>query len=206
MLSSLTKYKQSRSLLWAAFAVFVAICGWFLWSVPVEAPEQKVLYEVTSLQGSEPIRMVIPAAGIDASFTNPLGLFDSGEIEVPEGVEEVGYYKYGPTPGEIGPAVVLGHVDSKAGPAVFYSLGELTPGDEILIEREDGTTAVFVVEKLERHEQSGFPTEKVYSDLTYAGLRLITCSGVYNNSSERYSHNLIVFARLKEVQNSTLSN
>lgn len=150
------------------------------------------------IEVSLPTKLRIPAVGIEASFETPLGVDENRVIEVPESYETVGYYKYGPRPGEIGPSVVLGHVDSFEGPAVLYSLGQVKEGERIEIEREDGSVAVFVVDKLERHEQDGFPTAKVYSDLDYAGLRLITCSGVYDHGSRRYSHNLIVFAHLVE--------
>jgi hypothetical protein len=153
---------------------------------------------VTHLERSSPQRLRIPVVGIDTYFEGPLGLNEKGEVEVPESYDEVGWYKYGPTPGELGPAVVLGHVDSYQGPAVFFGLGQLKPGDEIFIERADGKTVTFTVERLERHEQAGFPTAEVYSDIDYAGLRLITCTGVYSHTTLRYSHNLIVFARMKE--------
>ena len=104
--------------------------------------------------------------------------------------------------GELGPAVVLGHVDSKEGPEVFYYLRELEVGDLIFIDREDGTTATFAVSRLEQHPQNGFPTEEVYGNIDHAGLRLITCSGVYNRGAARYTHNPIVFAELVEESSS----
>lgn len=150
------------------------------------------------LEKSEPLRINIPAVGIEADFEEPLGVNEDRSIEVPDAFDTVGWYQYGPAPGELGPAVVLGHVDSYIGPAVFWSLGELEPGDEIYIDRADGTTATFTVTHLERHEQSGFPTAKVYGDIDHAGLRLITCSGTYQRDVQRYTHNLIVFAQLQE--------
>jgi sortase (surface protein transpeptidase) len=150
------------------------------------------------MEESEPVKLTIPKIGVEANFESPLGLSPNSEIQVPVGYDTVGYYQFGPTPGELGPAVVLGHVDSLEGPAVFFSLGQLKVGDEIEIEREDGTVAVFTVTNLERHTQAGFPTEKVYSDINHAGLRLITCTGVYDRSNLRYTHNLIVFAELKD--------
>ncbi len=156
------------------------------------------------LTEAEPMRIRIPAVGIDAAFETPLGLEENQEIQVPEGYETVGYYKYGPTPGELGPAVILGHVDSVAGPAVFFSLGQLEEGDEIEVEREDGTTATFAVTRLERHAQSGFPTREVYGDIDHAGLRLITCSGTFDRGAQRYSHNLIVFAELVATSTATV--
>lgn len=152
------------------------------------------------MEESAPVQMTIPSLGITTEFESPLGLLPSGEIEVPKSYEKVAYYGYGPTPGELGPAVILGHVDSYQGPAVFFGLGQLEEGDEIKIEREDGTTAVFAVTRLERHMQSGFPTREVYQDIDHAGLRLITCSGIYSHETMRYSHNLIVFAELVSTE------
>lgn len=151
------------------------------------------------LPASIPQKIRIPKLDLEADFGEPLGITETKEIEVPKDYERVGYYQYGPTPGEIGPAVVLGHVDSVDGPAVFYSLGQLVPGDEVMIDRADGTTAVFVVTSLERPKQSDFPTEAVYGNIDFAGLRLITCTGIYDRGKMRYTNNLIVYAALKEA-------
>jgi len=147
------------------------------------------------LNESDPVRLRIPSINVVASFVE-LGLAPDNEIEVPDTYTEVGWYVYGPTPGELGPAVVLGHVDSYKGPAIFFSLGQLNPGDTIEVERADGSVALFRVDKLERYSQSSFPTALVYGDIGYAGLRLITCSGSYDRVLQRYDSNLIVYASL----------
>jgi len=151
------------------------------------------------LDESAPVRLRIPSLNIDTYFVE-LGIQNNREIEIPSGFEEVGWYKFGPTPGELGPAVVLGHVDSYMGPAVFFYLGQLNPGDTVEIDRADGTTAVFRIDKLERYLQTEFPTSLVYGDLNYAGLRLITCSGSYDREQNRYDSNLIVYASLIETR------
>jgi sortase (surface protein transpeptidase) len=147
---------------------------------------------------SAPMRLIVPKINLDTTFVSPLGLNKDKTVSVPDSYTEVGWYTYGATPGEIGPAVILGHVDSYQGPAVFFSLGQLEEGDEVMVEREDGTTATFVVTDKERVPQEKFPTEKVYGKIDYAGLRLVTCTGVFNRGKQEYSHNLIVYARLKE--------
>ncbi len=147
---------------------------------------------------AEPVVLSIPKINLEATFEEPLGVLEDGSIQVPRGYDEVGWYKYGPTPGELGPAVILGHVDSFKGPAVFFSLGQLEIGDEISITRADGSAATFAVTELERNEQTSFPTEKVYGNLDHAGLRLVTCSGTFDKGQQRYSHNLIVYAKLVE--------
>ena len=174
----------------------------------VEAPIQTATSSTQAngavMAKSLPTRIKIPKIKLDAPFSAPLGLSANGEVEVPKDYVSVGYYKNGPTPGELGPAVVLGHVDSYQGPAVLFSLGQLEIGDEIAIERADGTVATFAVTEMERNEQSDFPTAKVYSNLNYAGLRLITCTGVYSHEKLRYSHNLIVYGKL--VATSTIKS
>lgn len=176
---------------------------WVMKPVPVVAPLQEAPAAPVSVSGpvlpaATPTTLRIPKLNINTSFVPPLGLLENGEVAVPDSYTEVGWYKYSPTPGALGPAVVLGHVDSYAGPAVFFSLGQLAPGDDIYIDREDGTTAHFKVESLERPTQAAFPTERVYGNIDHAGLRLITCSGTYVRGTARYTHNLIVYARLVE--------
>ncbi len=147
---------------------------------------------------SEPVNIRIPKLGMDTSFVAPLGLNEDQTVSVPDSFEKVGWYKNGATPGEIGPSVILGHVDSYKGPAVFYHLGQLTIGDTVEVTREDGTVAIFEVEKLERYDQDKFPTELVYGQIDYPGLRLVTCSGTFNRAEQRYTKNLVVYARLRE--------
>lgn len=185
-----------------AAAVGVCIGLVLLWPYQGEAPVEKVEHSpVTEIVGevlpeSIPTHISIPSVNIEADFEVPLGLKQNGEIEVPETYNKVAYYRNGPTPGELGPSVILGHVDSYEGAAVFFTLGQLQEGDEINIEREDGIIATFAVTRLERHLQSGFPTREVYQDINHAGLRLITCTGTYDRDALRYTHNLIVFAEL----------
>jgi sortase (surface protein transpeptidase) len=151
-----------------------------------------------TLPESEPVRLSIPKINVDAPFV-PLGIDENREIEVPEGYDEVGWYMHGPTPGELGPAIVLGHVDSYEGAAVFYLLGQLNPGDIVDITRADGSVAHFRVDTLERYVQNDFPTSLVYGDIDHAGLRLITCSGEYDRTTNRYDKNLVVYASLVGV-------
>ncbi len=149
------------------------------------------------MSSSTPVQLRIPALQIDVPFSTSLGIDSDGAIEVPESYDTVGWYRFGPTPGALGPAVVLGHIDSHKGPAVFFYLGQLKADDDIFIDREDGTTAHFKVTLLQRNKQSDFPTHAVYGDIDHAGLRLITCAGKYERGSkQRYTHNLIVYATL----------
>lgn len=187
-----------------AFAILGALIGglsMFLimpheGQAPTPHDLEVVTPDIEKIEAADPIRLRIPSADIDTTFEGALELNKDQTVMVPESYEEVGWYKFGPKPGELGPAVILGHVDSFEGPAVFYSLGQTKVGDVVYIDREDGTTALFEVIEVGRYPQSNFPTEKVYSDLDYAGLRVITCTGVYDHGTLRYSHNLIVYAKL----------
>lgn len=172
----------------------------FLHVTPLPAGEEQMVVG-DFLPASTPVQLIISKLGLEASFEGPLGLSPDGTMEVPRSYDDLGWYQYGPTPGELGPAVIVGHVDSYEGPAVFWPLGQLEIGDEIQVGREDGTTAVFIVTEMGRYGQSAeeFPTAKVYSDLPYAGLRLITCSGYFDRGTQRYSHNLVVYARLVDT-------
>jgi Sortase domain len=161
-----------------------------------ESPRAALVTATTS--DALPVLLEIPRIQLAASFTPPLGLLPSGEVAVPATSTEVGWYQHSPSPGLLGPSVILGHVDSYAGPAVFWRLRELAIGDEISITKADASTVVFVVESIETYAQDTFPTAEVYGNIAYAGLRLVTCAGTYSKTSQRYSHNTVVFARLKE--------
>ena len=142
---------------------------------------------------ARPRRIRIPAIGVSAPVI-PLGLNKDRTIQVPKDFGETGWYRPGPEPGEQGPAVIVGHVDSKTGPAVFYRLRELKRGNRILIRRADGTTVRFRVNGLERWPKAEFPTRRVYGRTRGPVLRLVTCSGAFNSSSGHYVDNTIVFA------------
>jgi sortase (surface protein transpeptidase) len=202
-----------RPKVWIAILVLAIIVGVAVWQlpsaeapvietvpdVPIDEPVTPLVIQGPTLNPADPVALRIPKIEIDATFEGPLGLNEDQSIEVPDSYEALGWYEYGPTPGEAGPAVILGHVDSFEGPAVFFRLGQLEVGDEIEVDRADGTTAVFAVTELLRARQNDFPTAQVYGDIDHAGLRLITCSGTFSRGIQRYSHNLIVFARLVSV-------
>lgn len=134
------------------------------------------------LSPSRPLALRVPEIGVSSPLID-LGLQQDRTLEVPEDFSVAGWFDRGPTPGEPGPAVVAGHVDSKAGPAVFYRLAELRPGDLLLVDREDGITAEFAVERIEQHPKAEFPTRDVYGWVDHAGLRLITCGGSFDRGT-----------------------
>ncbi|MDQ4037264.1 MAG: class F sortase [Actinomycetota bacterium] len=144
---------------------------------------------------SAPVRVQIPAIGVDSELMD-LGLRDDGTLEVPPEGFPAGWFTGAPTPGELGPAIIAGHVDLGGEPGVFYALRELLPGDEITIAREDGSVAVFRVTRLEQFPKDEFPTDLVYGDIDHAGLRLITCGGSFDPQARSYVDNLVAFAEL----------
>ncbi len=157
-----------------------------------------------AMDHSVPSTITIPVLDVRSPVTK-LGLDAQDHVEVPplSRPELTGWYKHGPTPGEVGPSVILGHVDNEQGPAVFYDLHTLEPGSKVKVTRSDGSVAVFRVTSVERFPKDEFPTERVYSNLDYAGLRLITCGGVFNESTQHYEDNIIAFARLVSSQPAT---
>lgn len=145
-----------------------------------------------------PVRLQIPVIGVDSDLMG-LALQTDGTLEVPPTGFPAGWYTGAPTPGELGPAIIAGHVDWGGEPGVFFDLQDLAPGDEITVTRQDGSTALFRVDRVERFTKDQFPTELVYADLDHAGLRLITCGGDFDRGARSYEDNLVVFARLVET-------
>jgi hypothetical protein len=139
--------------------------------------------------------VLIPAIGVDSDLMD-LGLQDDGTLEVPPEGFPAGWFTGAPTPGELGPAILAGHVDWDGSPGVFYRLRDLVPGDEIRVVREDGSTVVFRIQRVDRFPKDDFPTEAVYGDLDHAGLRVITCGGSFDRLARSYEDNIVVFADL----------
>ena len=142
---------------------------------------------------TRPRSLRIPAIGVSAPII-PIGLHKDRTIQVPQDFGKAGWYRLGPKPGARGPAVIVGHVDSKTGPAVFYRLRELKRGNRILIRGGGGRTVRFRVNGLERWPKAEFPTRRVYGRTRGSVLRLVTCSGNFDSSSGHYVDNTIVFA------------
>ncbi|MEV5752962.1 class F sortase [Actinoallomurus sp. NPDC052308] len=147
------------------------------------------------LKAAAPLRVDVPRVGIHSRLIR-VGLQHDGSLGVPplSRAQLAGWYEKGPSPGERGPAVLVGHVDTKKGPAVFFRLSSLHPGDRIEVTRADGKVATFSVDSVERVPKKHFPTQRVYGDLNFAGLRLITCGGDFDGHS--YEDNTIVYAHL----------
>lgn len=143
---------------------------------------------------AEPDRVVIDRIGVDADVID-LGLDVDGALEVPQDFAQTGWWTGGARPGEAGPAVIVGHVDSIDGPAVFFHLDQLRPGDEVTVVGDDGSTTTFVVERSQQVAKDDFPTEDVYGPTSEPELRLVTCDGAFDRSIGHYEDNLIVYLR-----------
>lgn len=149
-----------------------------------------------ALARSNPTRLTIPKIGVDTDLL-ALGVNQDDTIQVPplEDAKEAGWYKLGVSPGEVGNAVIVGHVNTKAlGPTVFYKLGALEPGDLIQVSRADESTVTFKVDGVKSYPKTAFPTDLVYGPSDVAGLRLVTCGGDFDQKKKSYLNNVIVFA------------
>jgi sortase (surface protein transpeptidase) len=149
----------------------------------------------TPRQMPNPIRISIPAIGVDARVIS-LGLNRDQTIQVPKNLADAGWFRPGPEPGEQGAAVIVGHLDSIHGPGVFYRLGELRVGDVITVHLQGGSTVRFVARSMLRVAKNRFPTRRVYARTPQPTLRLITCAGKLNPVTGHHTDNYIVFATL----------
>jgi LPXTG-site transpeptidase (sortase) family protein len=150
-----------------------------------------------ALPESKPVAIDIPKIGAKSSLIE-LGLKPDRSLEVPsvEHPEQAGWYRDGAAPGEVGPAVIAGHVDGHGEEGVFYRLDDLKPGDVINVQREDGRTARFAVQRTVQVPKTNFPKEAVYGATPDPQLRLITCGGSFDSNTHHYRDNVIVFAAL----------
>lgn len=165
-----------------------------------ETPPGKAPAAVTGplLARSIPTRLDIPAIGV-ASDLVQLGIGADSTVQVPPTSRDsrAGWYRYSPAPGQLGPAVILGHVDSAAyGPAVFFRLGALRPTNLINVTRADHRVAVFRVDRVVSYPKNHFPTLEVYGNTDHAALRLITCGGKFDFTNRSYLANIVVYASL----------
>ncbi|MGW4705598.1 class F sortase [Streptomyces sp. NPDC004285] len=151
---------------------------------------------VKPLGRSLPVRVRVPSAGVDTGPVLDLGLNADGTVEVPPvaDADRIGWYDKGVTPGETGPAVLIGHFDTVRGPAVLRNVSRVRTGDEITVTRADGTTAVFRVRELQQVGKDAFPTARVYGNTTRPELRLVTCGGDLTDGHR--PDNIIVYADL----------
>jgi sortase (surface protein transpeptidase) len=142
-----------------------------------------------------PVRLTVPSIGIDTSLQQ-LALLANGTLQPPSSWNVAGWYAAGVKPGEVGPAVIAGHIDSTSGPAVFYRLDRLAIGAQAQVVEQNGTTLTFVVDDVQSFPKDSFPTQAVYGPTPYPELRLITCTGDFDYKTHNYLSNLVVTAHL----------
>ncbi|RJS45960.1 class F sortase [Nocardioides cavernaquae] len=161
-----------------------------------ERPDRPVSAPVPS----EPVRLRVPRIGVDTGLMS-LGLTPRRELEVPplSKADTASWYDRSPNPGDVGPAIVAGHVDSRTGPAVFFRLRELRRGDRVLVDRSDGRRATFTVDHVDEVAKDAFPTRRVYGATPRPELRLITCGGDFDAAAGHYLANVVVFAHLTDL-------
>jgi LPXTG-site transpeptidase (sortase) family protein len=142
-----------------------------------------------------PVSLTIPLIGVQTNLMT-LGLAPDGTLQVPplSMASVAGWYTGSPRPGSIGSAIIVGHIDTTKGPAVFYRLNKLTRGDKIYVKRADGTLAEFRVTSVQSYPKDDFPTQEVYGPVPDAELRLITCGGTYDFATHHYVRNTVVYA------------
>lgn len=144
---------------------------------------------------SVPVSLRIPSIGVSVSLSR-LGLNADGTAQVPTKYAEPGWFKLGPAPGQVGSAVILGHVDDKKGPAVFYKLPTLRAGDKVDVSLADGAVAHFAVKTVEKYLKAQFPARKVYASHGYSALQLVTCGGKFNATTGHYESNVVAYTTL----------
>ena len=166
----------------------------------LDAPNGAATTGPPTMAASAPVALSVPSIGIDDAALVELGRNADGTVEVPsldDPDARPGWYRDSPTPGALGPAIILGHVDSRRyGPGVFYDLADLQPGAVVEVARADGSVAHFAVDSVREVAKRDFPTIEVYGNLDHAGLRLITCGGEFDPDASSYESNIIVFASL----------
>jgi hypothetical protein len=171
-------------------------------------PRQRVLTSTTTgpttstthptpagLARSRPLELRVPSLGISTTVAE-LGLQANNEVQVPASVHTVGWFRLGPTPGQIGSSVILGHVDSFRGPGIFFEIKSLPPGALIEVNLADGVTAQFRVTSVVQYAKTGFPDALVYGSRSGRELNLVTCGGTFDHQTGSYESNIVVFSRL----------
>jgi LPXTG-site transpeptidase (sortase) family protein len=205
---------------WLLWSIPIMLASWGVWQIgqtlppvhpvavflPPSHPEQVWPANLTSsflptLNRAHPVLIVIPSIKVRA-LVDQVGQRDDGTIETPSYAQSdsAAWYKLGPSPGEPGPTVILGHVDSKKSLAVFFDLKKLKAGDSIEITRADRRVVGYTVDAVELVSKDTFPTRRVYGDTDQSVLRLVTCGGRYDKKSREYLDNVVVFAHLSMIR------
>ncbi len=185
-----------------ALALVLALAGCGTAEPPKAAPPAPVPASVpvtVPFKGLRPTAVKIPKIGAESSLL-AVAVKPDGAISVPSvhTPMQAAWYKLSPVPGDVGPAVVLGHVDGDRKPGIFYRLKDLAPGDEVDIDRSDGKKLKFVVDRVTQVPKETFPRDAVYGNSDRPELRLITCGGAFDHAEHSYKDNIVVYAKLAD--------
>ncbi|WP_256790332.1 class F sortase [Frankia sp. AvcI1] len=153
---------------------------------------------VSTAVRSTPVALRIPAIGVEVPVS-ALGLNPDRTVQVPTDFREPGWFRLGPSPGQMGSAVILGHVDSHSGPAVFFRLRYLNAGDRVDVTLADGTIAHFEVSAVRMYPKRQFPARQVYGSHGYSALQLVTCGGVFDTRTHSYQSNVVAYTSLVSI-------
>jgi hypothetical protein len=164
----------------------------------VATPATPAMVTALSTVRSVPTLLRIPAIGLTV-WLSKLGLNADGSVQVPSGITQPGWFDLGPTPGQLGSAVILGHVDNYTGPGVFFDLRTLAAGDQVYVSLTDGDTAQFAVNSVAEYSKQQFPAQRVYGSHGSSALQLVTCGGVFDHRTGSYLSNVVVYSSLVAV-------
>jgi hypothetical protein len=165
---------------------------------PVTAPATLTTTPVTPVTRvpvvarSIPVSLRVPAISLSVSLST-LGLNTDGSVQVPTNIQQPGWFRLGPTPGQIGSAVILGHVDSYQGPGVFFQLRTLLAGDQVQVSLADGAVVTFAVTSVVQYLKAAFPARRVYTSQGTSELQLVTCGGTFDPDTGHYLSNVVVY-------------
>jgi sortase A len=151
----------------------------------------------SSSNGIIPVSIEIPAIQVKASVVN-VGKRSNGQMDVPKNDKDIGWYEPGIMPGQTGNAVMAGHVDNKTGPAIFFNLKNVKPGNEIIVENNKKEKVIFIVEKLKSYDYEEAPLEEIFGYSNSENLNLITCTGSYNRNKKTHEERLVVYTKIKK--------
>jgi hypothetical protein len=147
---------------------------------------------VVAVAHSVPVSLRVPAISLSVDLST-LGLNPDGSVQVPDNDTEPGWFRLGPSPGQIGSAVILGHVDTSAGPGIFFQLRTLQAGDPVEVSLTDGAVATFAVTSVVQYTKTQFPAQLVYTSQGISELNLVTCGGAFDAQTGHYLSNVVVY-------------
>jgi sortase (surface protein transpeptidase) len=162
---------------------------------PTAARPKRTRSARADLPASVPVAVRIPSIGVRSELIS-LGRNTDGSVQVPDSFQVAGWYDHSVTPGQVGPTVIVGHVDSKSGPGIFFRLGAMRPGDQVVVTRRDGRLVTYKITAVREYSKTAFPTIDVYGDTPVPTIRLVTCGGAFDSTTGHYLSNIVAYGQL----------